>query len=82
MFFSTVSAFNSAFQLYCFSSLILREPISTTLCLSGGKLMIFFKDFIYSRETHRERQRHRQREKQAPCKEPYVGLDARTRIMP
>ena len=30
------------------------------------------------RDTHRERQRHRQREKQAPCKEPNVGLDPRT----
>ena len=31
------------------------------------------------RDTHtereRERQRHRQREKQAPCREPNVGLD-------
>ena len=26
-------------------------------------------------ETERERQRHRQREKQAPCREPDVGLD-------
>ena len=26
----------------------------------------FFKDFIYSCETHRERQKHGQREKQAP----------------
>ena len=25
--------------------------------------------------THTERQRHRQREKQAPCREPDVGLD-------
>ena len=24
---------------------------------------------------YRERQRHRQREKQAPCREPAVGLD-------
>ena len=39
---------------------------------------IFLKDFfIYSRETHRE-QRHRQREKQAPCKDPNVGLDPET----
>ena len=30
------------------------------------------------RERERERQRHRQREKQAPCREPYVGLDARS----
>ena len=30
------------------------------------------------RDTNRERQRHRQREKQAPCREPDVGLDPRT----
>ena len=30
------------------------------------------------RDTERENQRHRQREKQAPCREPDVGLDART----
>ena len=30
------------------------------------------------RDTHGERQRHRQREKQAPCREPDVGLDPRT----
>ena len=40
--------------------------------------------FIYSWEIHRERQRYRQREKQAPCREPDVGLNPRTppRIMP
>ena len=27
------------------------------------------------RDTHRERSRHRQREKQAPCREPDVGLN-------
>ena len=27
------------------------------------------------RDTERERQRYRQREKQAPCREPDVGLD-------
>ena len=30
------------------------------------------------RDTHRERQRHRHREKQAPHREPDVGLDPRT----
>ena len=30
------------------------------------------------RDRERERQRHRQREKQAPCREPDVGLDSRT----
>ena len=29
-------------------------------------------------DTEGERQRHRQREKQAPCREPDVGLDPRT----
>ena len=31
------------------------------------------------RERERERQRHWQREKQAPCGEPNVGLNPRTR---
>ena len=30
------------------------------------------------RDSKRERQRHRQREKQAPCKEPNMGLDPGT----
>ena len=30
------------------------------------------------RERERERQRHRQREKQAPHREPVVGLDPRS----
>ena len=35
--------------------------------------------FIYQRERReREGQRHRRREKQAPCREPDVGLDLRT----
>ena len=38
--------------------------------------------FIYllMRDTQRDREteRYRQREKQAPCKEPYVGLDPRS----
>ena len=29
-------------------------------------------------DTEKERQRHRQREKQAPCREPKVGLDPRS----
>ena len=41
---------------------------------------LFFKDSIYlfMRHTHKQRQRHRQRKKQAPCREPDVGLDPRT----
>ena len=30
------------------------------------------------RDTHTERQGHRQREKQAPCREPDVGVDPGT----
>ena len=29
-------------------------------------------------DIERERQRHRRREKQAPCREPDMGLDPRT----
>ena len=43
-------------------------------------IITFFKDFIYlfMRHRERERQRHRQGKKQAPCREPDVGLDPRT----
>ena len=45
-------------------------------------LFFFNKDFIYllMRETHTEieRQRHRQREKQAPRREPNMGLDPKS----
>ena len=59
--------------------------------ISDGELKVFFfffKDFIhlFMRDTHtererereRERQRHRQREKQAPCRDPDVGLNPRS----
>ena len=40
-------------------------------------ILFYFKDFIYlfMTDTEREGQRYRQREKQAPCKEPDVGLE-------
>ena len=43
-------------------------------------LFIFkdFKNVLFMRDTERERRRHRQREKQAPCREPDVGLDPKT----
>ena len=46
-----------------------------------GEIYLFiFKDFIYlfMGDTERERQRHRQLEKQAPRREPDVGLHPRT----
>ena len=33
---------------------------------------------IHERHTHTQRQRLRQREKQAPCREPNVGLNSRS----
>ena len=47
---------------------------------SHDRFIFFYKYFIYlfMRDTERERQRHRQREKQAPCREPDVGLDPRS----
>ena len=57
-------------------------------CLSGywmmsgsSELHSFIHSFIFylfKRDRERGRQRHRQREKQAPCGEPYVGLDPKT----
>ena len=45
-------------------------------------LILFIYDSHRERERERkrerERQRHRQREKQAPCRDPDVGLDPRT----
>ena len=38
------------------------------------KILRFYL-FIHERHREGERQRHRQREKQAPCREPDVGLD-------
>ena len=42
------------------------------------RVFFVFKDFIYLFMTDRETQRHRQREKQAPCREPNMGLDPGT----
>ena len=41
--------------------------------------LIIFNFYLFMTDTHRERQRCRQKEKQAPCGEPNVGLDPRTR---
>ena len=46
----------------------------TTTSPGQKKTNIFLKRFcLFIHERHRERQRHR--EKQAPCREPDVGLD-------
>ena len=38
-------------------------------------MFFFFKNYLFIHEKQGGGQRHRQREKQAPCKEPDVGLD-------
>ena len=55
--------------------------------LFGMRLTFFKRFYLFIHETHthththrereveRERQRYRQREKQAPCREPDMGLD-------
>ena len=40
--------------------------------------VLFLKKDLFMRERERERQRHRRRKKQAPRREPDVGLDSRT----
>ena len=41
--------------------------------------ILFFKRFyLFIRDRERERQRRRQREKQAPCREPNMGLNPRS----
>ena len=41
-------------------------------------LFFFLRFYLFIHERHRERQRHRKREKQAPCREPNVGLNPRS----
>ena len=65
-------------NFYCFT----KDIIKGTWSFLFSFLFFFFFFFkilcIYSWETQGERKRHRQREKQAPCREPDVGLDPGT----
>ena len=68
-------------QLLHYSVLTMIHVI--TICHHVTTLLLtvfFFKKilFIYSWDTERERRRYRQREKQAPCRQPDVGLDSKT----
>ena len=65
-------------SLYSYQQLLLSD-ILIIVILVGVNWYFFLKIlFIYSLDTHRERQRQRRREKQAPCREPNVGLDPGT----
>ena len=47
---------------------------AATLIISSC-FFFFLRFYLFIHARHRNRQRHRQREKQAPCREPNVGLD-------
>ena len=58
-------------------------PIQSCSCLhlichylATYGLLLLFRFYLFTRETHRERQRHRQKEKQAPWGEPGARLDS------
>ena len=60
---------------------LVKGTMTYTYDISPSNMKIMFCLnilFIYSWETHRERQRPRQSEKEAPHKEPNMGLDPRT----
>ena len=48
---------------------------ATRAALNFSIFFLRFYVFIHEKHTHTEKHRHRQREKQAPCREPDVGLD-------
>ena len=78
MFIININLFNSNMlnNTYMFISHVIVDI--TDVCYY---FFYFFKFlFIMINKSHRERerQRHRQREKQAPCREPDVGLDPKT----
>ena len=54
------------------------QPVNTKSCFICISYFFIKILFIYSWETYKERQRHRQREKQAPHREPDVGLNTWT----
>ena len=51
---------------------------SYTWCSRCLFFFLRFYLFIHERQRDRARQRHREREKQAPCREPYMGLNPRS----
>ena len=65
-------------------SLSLSLCFSPCLCsfsqIKSLSKSLFWKDFIYlfMIDTQRDRQRRRQREKEAPCREPDMGLHPRS----
>ena len=63
-----------------FPSAIGKAATSGPVLGGSSFFFVLFFSNLFMRDTERERggQRHRQREKQAPCREPDVGLDLGT----
>ena len=79
----SLTVFNVYFVLARFhSDCKMRELSGHYIFVKGNNpISLFFKRFyLFIHERHIEKQRHRQREKQAPCREPDMGLNPRTRI--
>ena len=57
----------------------INSPAQLTWVVHQSFFFFFnFYLFMIGTEREREKQRHRQREKQAPCREPDMGLDPRS----
>ena len=71
-------------EMKCYNIVLLEKSQNSLVITYNNQYSwstFFFKIFylfIHERHTERERKRHRQREKQAPCREPDVGLDPRS----
>ena len=55
-----------------------KPPLDLKKISSRYFLLMILFIYLFVKEREREGGRHRQREKQARCREPDVGLDART----
>ena len=72
---SAVRGSSLSSRFLCPTTSGLQSEISNSVSSKLLASPFFFKDFIYLFIRERERQRPRQREKQAPCREPDVGLE-------
>uniref|UniRef100_A0A8P0NYW3 Gamma-aminobutyric acid type A receptor subunit alpha6 n=2 Tax=Canis lupus familiaris TaxID=9615 RepID=A0A8P0NYW3_CANLF len=75
---SRVCLFCMLDQVWTYITFWMFDSFLVILFLNFSTSFFFFKIFIYlfiETHTHTQRQRHRQREKQAPCREPDVGLN-------
>ena len=61
-------------SVYEVLGIVLRLLLLVWVCLC----LFVFRFYLFIHERHRERQRHRLREKQAPCREPDMGLNPGT----